>query len=239
MIKELRNRVSQRNYLDKEISPEIIEEIKEVINNSPTSINGHSFSAIIIKDEKVKKKISSLNWNQQHIIDSPIFILFIGDLNRTNYAMNGIEIFDDVMKNELNNVAIVDASISASNLATYLLTKNIHHCFIGGVRSFPNELSKELNLNKYQFPVIGLSIGYPDMNDQNKIRPKLNKVYQERYNQEQLEEELKEYDDICAIDYALRSKNNKITSWSKEIEKSYKRQMNNNLYKDFYMNKIK
>ena len=82
-------RTSVRHYnSNKKIEKEKIILLKKAINSVATSINGQTFSAIFINDELVKEKISKLNWNQKHIVDAPLFILFIADGNRVKYALD-------------------------------------------------------------------------------------------------------------------------------------------------------
>ena len=58
MIKEFEKRTSVRYFLNKEIEPEKINKLKEIINLSPTSMNCQAFSAIFITDQKIKEELS-------------------------------------------------------------------------------------------------------------------------------------------------------------------------------------
>ena len=65
------SRRSCRNFDNtKPIPQEYIDELKTVINLSPTSTNSQGFSAIFVTDKKVKELIKSINFNQPHILDA-------------------------------------------------------------------------------------------------------------------------------------------------------------------------
>lgn len=86
MIDKMLKRTSVRHYSDKQIEKEKISILKEIANASPTSINGHQFSAIFIQDQKTKDYLCEKNWGQKHIAEAPLFILFVADLNRIDYV---------------------------------------------------------------------------------------------------------------------------------------------------------
>lgn len=50
-------RTSVRSYQTTPLKPEDEQAILNVINTSPTSSNGHAFSAIVIKDLGIKKRL--------------------------------------------------------------------------------------------------------------------------------------------------------------------------------------
>lgn len=140
-------------------------------------------------------------------MDAAAMIVFVTDLNRSKAALgeDGFENLSAEMKQELLMVGAVDATIAATTATAYLLDKNIGSCFIGGVRTYPKQLQKLLNLDENIVPVVGLTLGYVEK--QNDTRPKLNKVFIEKYDKTKMLEEVKTYDEIMLKDYEKRDQN--------------------------------
>lgn len=232
MLEKLLNRRSERFYNKSTLSEKTINEITEVINSSPTSINAHGFSAIIITDQEKLDKLSELNWNQPHIKEASAFVLFVGDLYRTKSAL-GQEDYSNLseeMKGELINVAIVDATIASGLVTSYLLDNNLGSCFIGGVRTYPKQLQEMLNLDENVFPVVGLTIG--TVSQQNEIRPKLNKTFVEKYDTKLADEEITSYDEKMELDYKKRDETI-VNNWSMNTRNQYNMFDKYAMYKDF------
>lgn len=217
MIEKMLNRRSERSYSKKPVSNDIYENIIKIINSSPTSINAHGFSAIIVKDEETKKEISKLNWNQPHIIDADSIIIFVADLNRGFNAINNSYPVAKQLKEEMVHVGFVDSTIAATSVMNYLVNEDIGTCFIGGVRSYPTYLIEKLNLAPNMIPVVGLTVGH--IENQNDIRPKFEKTFMEKYDAKLEKENVSKYDEIMKADYAKR---NQDSNWTINTRNTYK-----------------
>lgn len=195
MIKEFEKRTSVRYFLNKEIEPEKINKLKEIINLSPTSMNCQAFSAIFITDQKIKEKLSIINFNQEHLKRAPLIVIFVADYNRVQTCCNMNNASDDQI-HALDHflVGCVDATIAASTCNAAALELGLGCCFLGGIRQGAPKVKELLNLPKMSFPVIGLTIGYEDKKIP--LRPKINKCYDNLYNSETVKNELIEYDKV-------------------------------------------
>ncbi len=189
MIKDQLNRTSVRNYLPKKIEKSKINILKKVINASPTAKNFQCFSAIFITNKTIKQKLSNINWNQKHIIDAPLVVLFCADNNRIDMCTN-----KTIHTNEEYILAVIDATIGATNAVNAAIELGLGTCYLGGIRFQADTITKTLNLKGSITPVLGLCVGYP-----NKIapkRPKINKCYDEKYYLAKVKQEMKEYDKL-------------------------------------------
>jgi nitroreductase len=61
MIEKLLNRNSVRKFTEQEIEVNKINNLKEVINASPTTMNLQSFSAIFVTDKTTREALMGLN----------------------------------------------------------------------------------------------------------------------------------------------------------------------------------
>lgn len=191
-IEQLKTRTSVRDFTDEKMTEREIAEITEVINNAPTSVNNQQFSAIIIDDEKIKDFIATNNWNQQHIRDSAVFILFLADRSKFAFAMDeqGITLDRNFIYHEYTR-AVIDATIAATQAHDVLVTMGYGVTFVGGVLGFIDKLKEYFKLPDTVFPVVGLSVGHPSK--VNPHKPKMNKVFRNEYSYEKSIEELNKY----------------------------------------------
>jgi nitroreductase len=88
MLDLILNRTSCRSYLDKQIEPEKISQLKSAINNSPTARNLQDFSCIFVTDQKVREQLCKFSDDQPHVKSAPLFIIFIADQNRLSTHTN-------------------------------------------------------------------------------------------------------------------------------------------------------
>ncbi|AWI04618.1 NADPH-dependent oxidoreductase [Clostridium drakei] len=196
VIETMKEHRSIRNYTDKEISEEIINELVNAAQSAPNSINGQQTSLIVIKDKATKEKLAELTGGQSWVAAAPVFFIFIADFYKikiaseiTGLPMNITESVESIM------VASVDAGLSAQNLMTAAESLGIGIVPIGGVRKNPDEVIKLLGLPKYTFPILGVGVGYPSGNS--KIKPRMPKTvyrHDEKYNSENIKEGILEYD---------------------------------------------
>ncbi len=218
-------RRSVRHYQNKPLNEKDINKLKEVINASPTSMNGQQFSAIFIQDEQSRKAISDITGGQKHILEAPLFILFLADFNRieaateiynTNNKLDKkLEITTDTIDSLL--YSFVDATIAAQSTVDAAISLDISTCFIGAIRRNAKAVQKLLNLPKYVLPVVGLTIGYSS--NLMEIKPKINKVYDEKYDAKLVIDEILKYDEITKVYYNNHRDNN--NSYTKNTISKY------------------
>lgn len=211
-IQRILERRSERNYKKIAIEQEKIKKILDVINTSPTSTNSQDFTAIIVTDTELKKEITLGYKNQVHIIEAPLFIIFCADMNRIKYISekNNKKIYTNSFNNFLTSSG--DAFIAASFAANAAIQLGLGTCYIGIVRASIEKIQEKLNLTGNILPVIGLTIGYPEL--QNEIKPKINHIYRDKYDLEKVKEEVNDYDEAMLKYYDNRNQNKKISNWS-------------------------
>jgi FMN reductase [NAD(P)H] len=88
MIKTIIDRTSCRSYLSKPIELEKINQLKSVINSSPTARNIQDFSCVFVTDKTALEKLAIYADNQKHVAEAPLFIAFYADNNRPNAKNN-------------------------------------------------------------------------------------------------------------------------------------------------------
>ncbi len=196
-IEIIKNHRSIRQYLDKDVSDELVDEIVKSAQAMPNSINGQQTTVIVVKDKKMKEKLAELVGNQDYVAKAPVFLIFVMDFYRTFLAgeKTGSKqvIHQDVEGIEAGSV---DAGIAlgASIIAAESLGLGIVP--IGGIRKNAEEVIELLGLPKYTFPMVGLVVGYPA--DQSHKKPRIpfdSFRHNEIYDTKAVEDSIDPYDD--------------------------------------------
>ncbi len=195
-IRKIQNHRSIRNFLDKDISEEIIDEIIKSSQSMPNSINGQQTSVIVIRDKIKKEKLAKFVGNQEYVAKAPVFLVFIMDFYKTFLAgeKTGLRqvIHEDI---EGTLVGAVDCGIELGAAIIASESLGLGTVAIGGIRKNPKEVIELLNLPKYTFPIVGLAIGYPADNSHKKPRmPFYSFKHNEVYDNEKVENAIDIYD---------------------------------------------
>lgn len=218
MIDKLLERTSCRNFLDKPLSSEIINKLKQVINSSPTAINAQPFSAIFITNKNTKNELVKYNFNQLHISQAPLIVIFFSDFNRITNNLTNEYAFTKYTD------SVIDATIACSLLMIAANDLDLGTCILGGFRKWPKEVNNLLNATGKCVPTIGLALGYPSK--QGMKVPKINKCYDEQYNLKKIMDEVCTYDETIKSFY--KSVLDKEISWKDMVSKNLNKLSPNN-----------
>ncbi|WPU64788.1 nitroreductase family protein [Peredibacter starrii] len=173
---------SIRKYKDQEVSDDIIHQIAETAMNASSSGNMQSYSIIVTKDKKLRKKLYPLHFKQSMVLDAPVLITFCADFNRmrkwvrqNRAPMN----FDNYMS---FMIASIDATLVAQNFALLAESVGLGICFMGTTLANAHEIGRVLNCPANVVPVVGFSLGYPDEAPEVRKRlPLSGVIHQEKY----------------------------------------------------------
>lgn len=193
------NRTSVRHYLDKPLDPKTIEDLKTIINLSPTSMNCQGFSAIFVTDPSIKEQLKACNFDNKHVANAPLVIVFCADYNRIQYAFDTHQNNTKVGTLDQFLVAFADAIIASGNVHYATTEMGLGTCYLGGLRQKADQVAKILNIQGKCMPVLGMTIGYPAKTVA--LRPKVNKCYDNHYDLYQIHQEIKKYDGIMTDYY--------------------------------------
>jgi len=191
----LNSHVSVRHFSSKEITPEDEEKIISTAQRSPTSSNLQAYSIIGVRDKFLKEHLATLSGDQQHIIDSSLFLVFCADLNRLK-SINDKKSYDfygDTV--EMLLLATVDCSLASSRALMAAQSLGIGGVMVGSIRNNPDEVSGLLKLPYLVYPVMGMSLGYPSNKPDLKPRLAIDAIYhKEVYSTDKIDKLIAEYD---------------------------------------------
>lgn len=195
LLEFLNSHVSVRKFSGIEISEEDEKLIVTTAQRSPTSSNIQAYSIIGVRDRERKEKLSELSGNQNHVVESSLFLVFCADLYRLKmindkkgYPFNG-------EYTETFIIATVDAALAASRALTAAQALGMGGVMVGAIRNHPDKVCELLNLPDLTYAVMGMSLGYPEGDAKLKPRLPLDAVYhKEKYSSDKFEKNISEYD---------------------------------------------
>ncbi|CAH2214903.1 NADPH-dependent oxidoreductase [Tepidibacter aestuarii] len=222
VIETLINHRSIRSYKKDSVSKEYLDIIIKSAQAAPSSINGQQMSIISVEDEEKKKKIAHLVGDQAWVDQAPVFLIFCADFYRAKLGLelnNQEMVITDNIESTL--VGAVDVGIAMSNAITAAESLGLGTVPIGGVRKNPDELIELLELPPYVFPICGLVIGHIEDNSHLKPRfPKEAVHHEEKYNND-LIDNVKEYDETVSNYMKERTNGEDSRNWSQTVSRVY------------------
>lgn len=151
-----------RKYTGRQIPEEVIDKIVEAGIRGSNTGNMQLYSIVLTTDMAVKEKLAPAHFNQPMITGAPLVATVCVDVNRmskwcavsnADLAFNNFESFA---------TASIDATITAQNMALAAEEEGLGVCYVGTTTYNPDMIIEALNLPKGVFPLITLTIGYPD-----------------------------------------------------------------------------
>ena len=162
---------SARKYKTDPVPTSVIETIIAAAQRASTSSNLQTYSVVAVLDEITRHRISAMCGDQEHIKQAPVFLAWCADLARLERVcqLRGYTQVVDYLESFL--VAVVDTSIAAQNAALAAESLGLGICYIGSIRNNPPAMIELLDLPPLVFPLIGMTVGWPEKT--HGIRPRL------------------------------------------------------------------
>jgi len=176
---------SVRAYLPNSIPEGTLETLVTAAQSASSSSNLQAWSVIAVEDKDRKARLAALANNQKHILQAPLFLIWVLDLARLDaLAKERGHTAEGLSYTESFLVGAVDTSLAAQNAVIALESLGLGTVYIGAIRNKPIEVAKELGLPPNSFPLFGLVVGKPDHSVQSDIKPRLpqqNVLFREQY----------------------------------------------------------
>ena len=203
-VQALLNRRVIRKYKTNPINEQTMALLLSAAQSAPTKSNLQQYSIVIIRDPEVRNAISELVPSMPWVRNAPVIAIFLGDVRRIRRLA---EILGHTYQN--NNAdtfmnATVDAALAMQCFITAADYLGLGTCPISYVRNRIDDLAEILDLPDGVFPISGLCVGYPDDAGYVSMRlPQKIVVHQDLYNDDDLETDVKDYDDRNHERFAL------------------------------------
>ncbi|MBA3925991.1 NADPH-dependent oxidoreductase [Listeria rustica] len=219
IIDHLQNHRSFRKYkADKTIPKAQLDSIIRSAQSAPSWINGQQYSIIAIQNPERKQKIAELCGNQPYIAECSVFLVFVADFYRTHLASEQHQGSHSAVENvDALLVGATDVGLACENAIIAAESFDLGVVCIGGIRRNMADVIDFLKLPSHVFPVVGLCIGYPDV--EMPIKPRFPKeaVYFEETYQTDVADLMSAYDETI-IPFSAREGG---ISWTKRVSAFY------------------
>ena len=203
-VQALLNRRVIRKYKTNPINEQTMALLLSAAQSAPTKSNLQQYSIVIIRDPEVRNAVSELVPSMPWVRNAPVIAIFLGDVRRIRrlaeirghtYQNNNADTFMN---------ATVDAALAMQCFITAADYLGLGTCPISYVRNRIDDLAEILGLPDGVFPISGLCVGYPDDAGFVSMRlPQKVVVHQDLYNDDDLETDVKDYDDRNHERFAL------------------------------------
>lgn len=178
---------SVRAYLPDPLPEGTVEILVAAAQSASSSSNLQVWSVVAIEDHERKARLAALASAQKHIVQAPLFLVWLLDLARlvsiaeargvTPEALDYIEAF---------TIGAVDCALAAQNAVVAAESLGLGCVYIGAIRNQPVEVVKELALPPNVLALVGLVVGRPDPAVPTGIKPRLPLeavLFREQYEQ--------------------------------------------------------
>jgi nitroreductase len=177
---------SVRGYKSDALPPGTLETLIAAAQSAATSSNMQTWSAVAITEPAKKATFARLSGHQGHIMQCPLFLVFLADLSRLarmgateGKTLEGLPYFETYL------VAAIDAALAAQNAVVAAESLGLSTVYIGAMRNDPEAVARELGLPEGCMAVFGLCIGYALPGHESAVKPRLGQaavLHRERYD---------------------------------------------------------
>jgi len=165
---------SVRAFLPDSLASGTIETLVAAAQSAPSSSNLQIWSVVAVEDPARKARLAALAGHQQHILEAPLFLVWLVDFDRLTQLSEVDGVASEALDfTETFLLGAVDTALAAQNATVALESLGLGAVYIGGIRNRPKEVAAELNLPPRVFALFGHAIGHPDPERPAAVKPRL------------------------------------------------------------------
>ena len=146
VVEAITKRQSVRNYQDKEIPEEVLQEILEAGRLAPSASNRQGWKFIVVKNEDLRKKLVPACKNQKFIGEAPVII--VGCATNPDYVMTCGE-----------HSYSIDLAIALDHMSLQAAALGLGTCWIGAF--YQDQVKEILGVSEDVRIVSLMPLGYP------------------------------------------------------------------------------
>jgi len=157
----LLNRRTIRKYSGQPVDEDLINEILKMGCRAANTGNMQVYSIIVTKDDKVKKALLPLHFNQLMVTEAPVLLTFCADFNRfTKWCRqrNAVPGYDNFLSFV---TASIDALLVAQTVCIAAEAEGLGTCYLGTTTYMAKGIIEILKLPKGVIPITTITLGWP------------------------------------------------------------------------------
>ena len=189
----LLNRRTIRKYLQEPVNDELLTGLLESACRTSTTGNMQVYSIIVTRDDKLKKELLPLHFNQPMVTEAPVVLTFCADFNRfslwclQNKAEPGYDNFLSFF------TAAIDALLVAQTVCVAAEAEGLGICYLGTTTYMADKIIKALQLPKGVVPVTTVTLGWPAEDPEQPDRLPLEAVIHKEVYHDYTSQEIKDF----------------------------------------------
>jgi len=189
---------SVRAYLPDALPEGTVELLVAAAQSAASSSNLQPWSVVAVEDPDRKARLAALAGNQAHILQAPLFLVWLVDLNRLTSIGKALDVPTDALHYlESFLLGSIDTALAAQSAVVAAESLGLGTVYTGGIRNKPLEVSEELDLPPHVFALFGLVVGHPDPAAPAAVKPRLPQqavLFREHYQARDFAQPVAAYD---------------------------------------------
>jgi putative nitroreductase family protein len=161
-MKTINTRKTIRKYTNKDVSEDLLKNLLEKAERTPTMGNLQLYSVVITRNEEKKAQLAPAHFNQPMVMGAPVVLTFCADFRRTTLwaenrkATPGYDNFLSFLN------AATDALLFCQTFCNLAEEEGLGTCFLGTTIYNPKTIIEALQLLRLVMPVATITLGWPD-----------------------------------------------------------------------------
>lgn len=207
---------SVRAYRPDVLPARTVETLVAAAQSAASSSNLQTWSVLVVEDQERKARLAGFAGGQKHIVEAPLFLVWLADLSRAGrLAKRSTHPDEGLHFLETFIVAVVDAALAAQNATVAAESFGLGMVYIGALRNNPEEVARILKLPPNVVAAFGMCVGKADPARPAHVKPRLPQrvvLHREHYDTSLPQEALDSYD--TTLSAFQRSEKMKEVGWT-------------------------
>jgi nitroreductase len=162
IMESLKQRKTIRKYQQKDISPDLLNDLLETSFRASTVGNMQVYSVIVTRDAERKAKLAPAHFNQPMVQTAPVVLTFCIDLRRFSKWCKQRKAEPGYDNFEWFVTGAVDTLLAAQTFCVAAEEKGLGICYLGTTTYNPHLIIEALELPELVFPITTVTVGWPD-----------------------------------------------------------------------------
>lgn len=161
MIETVKNRRTIRKYQQKDIAPDLLNDLLEASFRASTMGGMQLYSVVVTREAGKKAALAPAHFNQPMVKEAPVVLTFCADFHRFSEwcrQRKAVPGYDNLMS-FLN--ATMDTLLVAQTFCTLAEEVGLGICYLGTTTYNPQMIIDALDLPELVFPITTVTVGYP------------------------------------------------------------------------------
>lgn len=162
LFEVMMKRRSVRNFEDRPIQADLLDELLEAANNAPSGGNIQPMSIVVVESEEGRGELAKMVGEQPWVRNAPVSLVFCLDFHRTKRwaEMFGVEFRAEQALGSFL-IAYADIMCAAQNVVILAEARGLGSVYVGTIQGSTDEARKYFDMPDHVLPMMVLSLGYP------------------------------------------------------------------------------